>query len=144
MSLKILSKRYTPWNYLFTGVPKSFLIGNVCEPMRCEVDFSYAVEKEYTTASKLIVDLTSAAVGLYKNTLTNADATAWQDSGFAVGDSIVINYTAHTSSASAAAIPATVVTLANKPKVFPSCEQQQQRAGFQHRRHSARNTIQQP
>ncbi len=63
MSLKILSKKYTPWPYLFSGVPKSFLIGNVCEAMRCEVDFSFAVEKEYTTASKLILDVTSSEGG---------------------------------------------------------------------------------
>ena len=76
MSLKILSKKYTPWPYLFTGVQKSFLIGNVCEAMRFEVDFSYAVEKKYTTSSKLIFDITNSPGGAAQITLTNADATA--------------------------------------------------------------------
>ncbi len=107
MSLKILSKRYTPWNYLFTGVPKSFLIGNVCEPMRCEVDFSYAVEKQYTTDSKLILDSTVNASGGAQATLTNADASAWNDSGFAVGDSIVINFTEYFGGGSSALISRT-------------------------------------
>ena len=114
MSLKILSKKYTTWPYLFSGAQKSFLIGNVCEAMRLEVDFTYAVEKEYTTASKLILDATNSPGGTGQITLTNADASAWEASGFAVGDTIVISYTRHVSgSAFPTALNATVDNIIN-------------------------------
>ena len=113
MSLKILSKKYTPWDYLFTGVPKSFLIGNVCEAMRCEVEFSYAVEKMYTISNKLLLDVTSSAGGSSQIILTNADASGWNASGFAVGDSIVVNYTNNAGSVTPISYTATVDNIIN-------------------------------
>lgn len=85
MGVKVISRKYKN-QFHNSSEQTDWLLGNVCDFQRLEVDFEVTIDF-YATAQE------SVTVDELQNTFKLNNGNGWQDYGFDIGDSVVFSYT---------------------------------------------------